>query len=140
MLLSVKGARDTDLTDQHQIGGFPEGGFGTQPYCGQSVFEEQVFAEKQDDAGHDATSQHDEDTGHGPDPQWIRLVQTVYVRPFQTGNPLIPELRKNSHYVVRRDHSGGEREKGFPDPIPSLDDEPFSLKLVQKAVRAVLKN
>lgn len=130
----------TNLTDQHQIGRFPKRSFRTQSYLGERVFEEQVFTEEQDDAGQDPAAQHDEDTGHGPDSQRIRLVQTVDVRPFQAGNALVPASRRaECHCAVRRAHSKAEAERDFASFSPS-DDEPFSLQLVQETVRAVLKD
>lgn len=88
------GNRGTDLTDEHQIGGLPEGGFRALSDFGERVFEEQVFAQEEEDAGTGTTAQHDEDSGHGTDPQWIRFVQTVDVRTFEARNSLVPERER----------------------------------------------
>ena len=83
----------------------------------ESIFEEQVFAQEQEDAGAGSAAQHDEDTCHGADSQWIRLIEAVDVRAFEAGHSLVPAvstgIRQNDHL----DRSSGEGASGARERV-----------------------
>lgn len=87
---------------------------------GERVFEEQVFAQEEEDAGTGAAAQHDEDSGHGANPQWVWFIQTVDVRTFETRNSLVPASTGYgerdvviTQAVNRWTEAGRKRWKGF---------------------------